>query len=110
MHSRVQLQNEACTLRVAFVQRQAAVHADGHQGTDGQAQSVALRQVLDFAEWLEEFGVLPFGNAAASVRHDELVGVCAAFLEVERHQAYYAWFGYTSTQNEKAQRKCSGCC
>ena len=87
MHSRVQLQNEACTLRVAFVQCQAAVHTDGHQGTDGQAQSVALRQILDFAEGLEEFGALLFGNAAAGVRHDELVGVCAAFLEIERHLA-----------------------
>ena len=87
MRSRVQLQHEACALCVAFVQRQATVHADGHQGTDGQAQSVALRQVLDFAEGLEKFGALLFGDTAAGVRHDELVGVCAAFLEVERHLA-----------------------
>lgn len=79
----VQLQYEACAFRIAFVQRQVAVHADGNEGTDGQSQSVALRQVLDFTERLEEVPALFLGDAAAGIRYDELVRVRAAFLEVE---------------------------
>ena len=79
----MEIQDKARTLGELWIEIQIATHLQGHLLTDGKSQSVALRQVVDLEEWLEQIVALFFGNTAAGVGHENLIRVRTALLDIE---------------------------
>ena len=79
----MQVQHEACTFRKLLVNLQITIHLQGHLLTCWKTQSIALSQVLYLQEGLEDVLVLLFRNMLTRIRHQELIGMRTAFLEVQ---------------------------
>lgn len=76
-----------------------AVHLHGHLAADGEAEAVALGEVVELEEGFEDVLTLFLGDEVADVGDDELVLVCAALLEFE---------AYVSVLGGRISRRCGG--
>ena len=79
----MEFQHEASSLDVRCIYVQVTVHLQGHLLADGQSQTVARSKVSDLAEGFEDVVALFLGDAAASVRHQELVRMGTTLLIIQ---------------------------
>ena len=79
----MQVEDEAGALGELRIDFEVAVHLQGHLLTDGQTQSVAFGEVVDLKEGLEYVLTSFFCDAATRVRHQELVRMRPALLELQ---------------------------
>ena len=80
----LQVQHKPHTLREGRVNVEVTIHIECHPLADGQAKTIARGEVAHFTERLENFFALFFWNAAACVRHEELMLVRASLLVFQR--------------------------
>ena len=79
----MQLEDEAGALGEGGVEVEVAIHTQGHLFADRQSETIALGEVVNLEEGLEEVVALLLGNALTRVGYKELMTMLSALLIFE---------------------------